>query len=123
MSRINLAATRALDRTTQTHGITITLSRGTNSTPGIAAIVGSTKAETAIDDGGAVIRTPLRDYLIKANLYLINGTAVDPQNGDKITESDGTIFEVRPLGGEPCWRYCDPGRTYLRIHAKQVNSL
>jgi len=46
-----------------------------------------------------------------------------PERGDRIEESTGreiVVFEVVPLGSEPPYRYCDPCRTLLRIHVREM---
>ncbi len=103
-------------------GVAITYTDGTYSvdlTPWIGRTVfGSTL------DGAARVEWGDRDYLIPADLLILNGVVVKPAVGNRITETvNGTAktYEVmRPATGEPAWRYSDPGETLLRIHVKRV---
>ena len=78
-----------------------------------------------IDGGaGAMLRTESRDYLITAADLVLGGSAVLPQRGDRIRETQGTqvfVYEVASPGDEPLWRWSDPYRRTLRIHTKQVD--
>jgi hypothetical protein len=101
----------------------VTYRRGEDSIE-VAATVGKTVFE--IDDGyGAIERFESRDFLITAADLALNGEPFEPQPGDLIAEtaSDKTlVYEVLAPGKEPCWRWSDPHRRTMRIHAKQVDS-
>ena len=45
----------------------------------------------------------------------------EPEAGDQIV-TDGTIFEVMSLGSQGHWRWSDPHRQALRIHAKETGA-
>jgi hypothetical protein len=89
----------------------------------VAATVGKTVFE--IDDGyGTVERFESRDFLILTADLVLGGTETLPQPGDRIKETAGTklvVYEVMAPGKEPCWRWSDPYRRTLRVHAKQVD--
>jgi len=89
----------------------------------VAATVGETVFRLT-EDYGAQVRVVRRDYLIAADDLVLGGQQVLPEPGDRIEEADGDrvfIHEVMgPGGGEPDWRYSDPYRKTLRIHAKHV---
>jgi len=89
----------------------------------VAATVGKTVFE--IDDGyGAVERFESRDFLIPAAGLVLGGAETLPQPGDRIKETTGTkvmVYEVMAPGKEPCWRWSDPYRRTLRVHAKQID--
>lgn len=90
----------------------------------VLATVGSTVFR--VDDGaGALLRVESRDYLIATSHLLLGGSAVLPQRGDRIHETDGSqtfVYEVSSPGDEPCWRYSDVYRRTLRIHTKHVET-
>ena len=55
--------------------------------------------------------------------FLLASAAVseDPKPGDTF-EIGGRVFEVTPLGGEPCWRWCDAGHYTRRVHTREVSA-
>lgn len=111
----------ALNRIREQRGVTVTYARG-SATVTLAATVGKTGQNQDIaPEGGVVIRTGVRDYIISAASLILSGSLTAPQRGDKITEGS-SIYEVMPLG-EDCFRYCDSGRTQLRIHTHQIEGL
>jgi len=51
------------------------------------------------------------------------GSLSEPTVGDRIActlNGVALTFEIMPIPGEPAWRYSDPQRTRLRVHAKRV---
>jgi len=99
--------------------ITVTYSRGEVSAD-VDAIPGATRFETE-DETGIHVKSQMRDYLIPAASLVLDSVQTLPIEGDRIAEVDGSkrhIYEVLPLGGEPCWRYSDTYRDLLRIHTK-----
>jgi hypothetical protein len=99
----------------------VTYERGSQSAT-LFATIG--KTVFAIDDGrGAVLQHESRDFLILAENLVLEGQTVLPERGDRIRETQGDItfvYEVLAPGNEPCWRYSDPYRKTIRIHAKQI---
>lgn len=90
----------------------------------VLATIGKTVFEVN-NDVGVVERFESRDYLILAEHLVIDGRAVLPERGDRVRETHGgqaVVYEVMAPGQEPVWRYSDPYRTTLRIHAKQVDA-
>lgn len=89
----------------------------------VAATVGKTVFE--IDDGcGVVERFESRDFLIPAAGLVLGGAETLPQPGDRVKETTGAnvvVYEVLTPGKEPCWRWSDPYRRTLRVHAKQID--
>lgn len=77
-------------------GESVTLSRAAVTTS-ITAIAVDSDDEVANSDG---IRTQYwdREWLVKQADYEISDAAVTPQSGDRITDSDSTVWEVM-LGG------------------------
>jgi hypothetical protein len=89
--------------------------------PGIQAVKGSTKTETA-DNTGTIIEAREVDWLIAASLITVNGAKVNPAEGDQVVFvnpfKQTETWEVRPLAGQKCFRPIDTMGMYLRIHAK-----
>jgi len=90
----------------------------------VKATIGRTLFELG-DQYGIVQKVESRDYLIQATDLILSGGAVLPQRGDRIRETQGGktfVYEVMAPGKEPPWRYSDPYRKLLRIHAKHVDT-
>ena len=80
-----------------------------------------------LDDGLGNVRVEWTDadFLIRAEDLVLAGIQVVPERGDVIRAQIGienVVFEVMAPGSEPPWRYADPSRVMLRIHAKQVDT-
>jgi len=99
-------------------GVAVMLRRDHHRTP-LTVWIGHTDAEKTVD-GELVLATRIRNYLVDVTAYRINGQAVEPLRGDRITEADGAEYEILPPSGEPVWRWSDPQRTRYRIHARLV---
>lgn len=121
MATVNDAILRAHRAALRVHGVSIVYVRGGAATAAFQALPGSTPTEQVISDEGATVRSRGKDFILQASLLVIDGQAVKPQDGDRITEGDVT-WEVRPLGSEPSWRYSDPGRQLVRVHCLEVAS-
>ena len=79
----------------------------------VKAIVGRTVFRST-NDSGHWTRTETRDFIIRPEeLGLV------PEKGDVI-RFDGGEYEVLAPNGEPVWRWSDPHRTAMRIHAKHT---
>lgn len=88
----------------------------------LPATIGRTEFEQA-DEFGAIHKFESRDYLVLSTDLVLGGVQTLPKAGDKIRESDGAktfVYEVMAPGNEPPYRYSDPYRRTLRIHAKHV---
>lgn len=71
------------------------------------------------DLGGLRMEWTDLDVLIPSAGLILSGTPVVPTRGDFLLVTIGDQvqrYEVRPYGNEPCWRWCDPGQTMIRIH-------
>ncbi len=100
---------------------TVTYQRGTKVVI-LPATIGRTEFEQA-DEYGAIHKTESRDFLVRTADLVLGGAATLPEAGDQIRETDGSktfVYEVMAPGGEPPWRYSDPYRRTLRVHAKHV---
>ncbi|MEZ6068273.1 MAG: hypothetical protein R3B90_21740 [Planctomycetaceae bacterium] len=107
-------------------GITVSITRGAQTTSNVVAIPGRTQF-TVEDSEGQRSRRHVRDFLIDAADYQIGGTATEPASGDEITETfpDGTTrtFEVTPIvPGDHAWRWSDEAATRYRIHTIEITA-
>lgn len=96
--------------------------RGTHEVT-VEAIVGRTLLKLDDGYGGVRMEWTDRDFLIAAEDLVLGGQRTLPERGDQIRETrDGKtlVYEVLAPAGEPEWRWSDPHRKLLRIHAKQV---
>lgn len=100
-------------------GVSITYSRGTSSAT-LTAVVGETVFES--DNEFGVLRIESRDFLIKKSR--LDGAGFgEPQRGDRITETQGgdtVTHEVLDRQGAMPFRYCDQGRTRVRVHTTRA---
>lgn len=88
----------------------------------VSATQGQTSFEQT-DAEGFGVRIDTRDYIVTA-ADLVIGSAITPERGDTITETDGSLSRVHTVlgvGSEPCYRWCDPARKMIRIHTKQIS--
>lgn len=103
-------------------GVPITYQRGASSVS-LTAVPASTTIEVA-DDEGAIIKSRIRDFLIRASELIIDGSAVLPERGDQIVETVGDYEYTRevlgPAGDQP-FRFWDKGLTVFRIHTVLID--
>lgn len=83
----------------------------------VTATVGTTRATAGAGDD-ITVDSKIRDYMIEASDIDFGDGPVKPVSGDEIEESDGRVFKVLPVGGEPCYRDSDHAGFTLRIHTK-----
>lgn len=98
--------------------------RGRLSVPLAGSTGTSTHEQTDMD--GHTIRVHVTDFLISTTDLQNSPIGGRPQRGDRIwtTRPDGsldTAHEVMSIGDAPPWRYSDPSRVRLRIHAKEID--
>jgi len=84
----------------------------------VNATFGRTEYEVE-DDYGLRVGAEVTDFLILAADFAT--TFSEPEAGDQIV-ADGVVFEVMSLAGQGHWRWSDPHRTTMRIHAKEIGS-
>lgn len=110
--------------------LAITYTQGVGSVSLTAAWPGIATYVRDAADPGQSITWAERDYLIPAADLVIDGKAVTPQRGDRISDPNipdpvtglPTVFELLTPNGEPVWRYSDQhGRTVYRVHTKRVS--
>lgn len=81
------------------------------------ATFGRTEYEVE-DDYGLRVAAHATDFLIAAADLAALG---EPEPGDRV-EADGAVHEVMALAGIGHWRWSDPFRTVMRIHAKEIGT-
>ena len=95
----------------------VTYSRATDSVL-VNATIGKTVFD--VDKGyGVIEHAESRDFLIRTDDLVLNGSKTIPKRGDRILD-DGKEYEVLAPGKEPHYRFSDPYRRLFRIHTKQV---
>ena len=66
-----------------------------------------------------------RDFIVLAADLALAGRQIEPQRGDRITESvRGRVFvyEVTAPGKDQPWRWSDQFGTAYRVHTKRIQS-
>lgn len=120
---INNAISAARGAQKSLAGVALVLSRsGAAGDTDIAlATVGETRVEDFFEDG-SVVSVRVRDFLIDAADYLIDGVEVPPTVGDLITQEingRSVVFQVLPAGAEREYRRSDREGTFWRVHTKE----
>lgn len=90
----------------------------------VQATIGKTEFEQA-DDAGLIHRVESRDFLIRASDLDLGAGPTLPRAGDQVRETSGSqvfVYEVNAPGGQPPFRYSDPNRRVLRVHAKHIGT-
>jgi hypothetical protein len=91
----------------------------------VYATIGQTLLKLGDGYGGTRMEWTDRDYLIPAAKLVLGGVQVEPQMGDTVRETMGDevfVYEVLAPAGEPAWRWSDPHRRMLRVHAKHIGT-
>lgn len=101
-------------------GETVSIRRGELIT-GITVLRGSSKPKLYNNDGSAYIELRGVEWLIKPADYAFDGTQEDPLPGDRLVASDGTYVVTPMFGNEPCWRYSNQYKTFIRVHTEFDN--
>ena len=95
--------------------VTVTITRGSSITiEDVTATVGRTPYD--IIDGDAMISMETRDYFIEKTDYVNGSTQLYPQQGDRITEDDGRIYEVSCPKGDNVYEALGPDGGIFKIH-------
>lgn len=109
----------ALKTVSEVAGIDVKYSRGSDFT--YLRAVPSAGQQNA-NEGDVVVEYRSRDFIIDVCDLVVNEVPITPKAGDTITEEVGTkvhTYQVgRPEGGnDQPWRFCDTGRTTIRVHS------
>ncbi len=100
-------------------GISIRYARG-ESYVDVTAVIGQTRTEEAIDDN-AIVKSSVRDFLIKKSVLVLDSVLIEPKVGDKITEG-GNTYQVSGLGSDGPARDSGFSGYTWRIHTAEVAS-
>ena len=95
-------------------GVNVTLRRGSR-TVAVAAVAGSTEFEVLGDDGGSSAANSV-DFIVEAALLAPFGL---PKVEDRV-EWGEDLYEVRSPGDLPVYKFCDSGKSVIRIYTSQV---
>lgn len=99
----------------------VTYSRGAHSVA-CSATIGRTRMLLSDGLGGSRVEHSDRDYLIQSAALILDGSAVEPEPGDLVTDADGVIYEVLAYGGtEPAYLPSDVYGIVYRIHTKKIS--
>ncbi len=82
--------------------------------------VRATRGQTEVpmvDANGLACTFQAADFLIAAETIDFGAGVVEPKPDDQILDG-GRIYRVQRVPGADCFRYSDPDRTVVRVHAK-----
>lgn len=102
---------------------TVTYTRGANSVT-IPATLGKKLLQLWDMDGVAQLQWTDLELLITAADLVLNGVAVQPAEGDRISLTlNGTtkVFEPYRMDNEPWWRFTDGYELQYRLHLQCVS--
>jgi hypothetical protein len=98
---------------------TVTIGRGLQRTPNVAAIVKVREYKSVNDKGGARISVKSIDFDIITSKYVIGGVQEDPQPRDTLTDVAGKVHQVLPLVDKMCFEPTEDGKI-VRVHTNRV---
>lgn len=98
-----------------TESTPVSYARG-NQTLSVRATRGQTEIPI-VDAQGLESVFRAADFLIPAASIDFGAGPVDPEPGDQITDGS-RVYRVQRVPGADCFRFSDPDRLELRIHAK-----
>lgn len=103
-------------------GETVTLGRGADSTAGVAASWIGQGAEIQTQTRMGVKTSFVdREWIVKKTDYVIDGSAVIPAAGDRLTDSDGVTWEVMSMPAMPAAEPYAGGLEWL-LRTKRIAS-
>lgn len=100
----------------------VTYTRGTTTLEISVAMRGSTKWDTEQIDNGVHGTERSVDWILSlTELTLSDGTVLEPQRGDEITDVLGTVYRVMPFGmDQQLWKWHDrDSRSAYRVFTKE----
>jgi hypothetical protein len=105
-------------------GVTVSITRDGIETGNIIAVPGASQV-LSVDEENIQQTYKMRDYLIPVTSYAVASTAVEPLQGDLITE-EGVEYEVQAVAGERPYDFVHQFQntpaalSIYRVHTKQV---
>ena len=109
-NRMQEAADVLMEQFQQFASVAIVYSRGSTRLPSIQATPGRTFYD--VEMGGVLVAVETRDYTMAA----VDLGGLTPASGDRITEEDGTVYEVSCPKGFNVFERMGPNRTIFKIH-------
>jgi len=99
MSWFSDCLAQGMDTFIDATGESVTLSRASNTTSVTAVVV--TSSDDVTDGKVSATNYWDREWLVKKTDYKIDGTVVEPQSADRITDSNGDVWEMMLRGRRP----------------------
>jgi hypothetical protein len=106
-----------LSRIRDVAGETVVYRRGAQKVT-LTATIGSTR-EQSVDSGGLVLVVRHCDFHLPQASLILGGRVTEPQVGDTITRTDGTVWEARPIDGDRCFYDSDQYGHEWRVHTER----
>jgi len=103
---------------------TVTYARGYDSVD-VPATFGAKLLKTHDQFGGVRMEWTDLDFIIPSAELKFGTELITPERDDLIYVSQGgqvQVYEVRPFGAEPPWRWSDPYLVNYRIHTKLIDT-
>jgi hypothetical protein len=103
-------------------GVTVTVSRGINTSAPFTATIGFS-GSTSYEADGSTLYTKNRDYLIEVALYNAGGEVLQPAKYDIITEvinGEVRTYQVIDNNGDGAAASADANLTVWRVHTKEI---
>ena len=113
-NRMQEAADRLMAVFKTEAAVTVSYARGAEIIAGLSAAVGKTAFN--IMQGEVMITVEVRDYMFDKADLVMNGAALAPASGDRITEADGRIFEVSAPKPFNVYENLGPDGAAVKIH-------
>ena len=115
-SMVDVSGTPLLD---WQYGVSVTLSRGNDSTAAFTARRNDLVYESVGADFGLQIKVTMRDYLLPTEKVVLNANELEPRVGDRVTEGS-EVFEIAPIDEtRPAVELQSGGFDWL-VHTKKV---
>jgi hypothetical protein len=96
--------------------VAITYKRAADSLS-LSATLGRSDFES-LASNDATLRLRTVDFIVTTSAFKFGSTAITPQVNDEI-EYAGNSYRVSMMAGN-CYRYSDPQKTSIRIHASRI---
>ena len=105
---------------TNEFAVLVSITRSGRMTSNVPAIMSGIDNDS-LDRTFATTAVRMVDFDIQTTAYQIDGLAVEPKNGDIITHSDGSRYQVTPFADKQCFEPTGGGGSLLRIHTNRIS--
>lgn len=68
---------------------------------------------------GASLASESREFVFLISDLAFDDVATEPAEGDRITDANDAVWELREIGQAPCWEF-DADRNYYRVRTVLV---